>query len=260
MKSRIFAIVAALAVAVLGATAVIRYAHGADRRALADQTVGTVYIANALVPPGTTAAEAIARDLIAAQRVVAKGIPQGAVTALTSALRKEVALSPIAAGEVVLADRFGAPAQVVSDTGVPAKKVAISFPLTTPAAVAPYLEKGAHIAIYDTFNVRRTTGHPEPVGAHLSDDKASVRATGIVLSDVVVIRVDGKPAADDSSGSGGAASSSPQNLLLTVAVTPAESVKLVHAIQTGNLYAGLLGDGAAVGSAASSNDNVVVGP
>jgi pilus assembly protein CpaB len=258
MKSRILAVVAALAVAVLGATAVIRYAHGADRRALADQSVGTVYIAKAAVPPGTSAAQALAQGLISAQRVVAKGIPAGALTALTSALENEVALSPIAAGEVVLADRFGAPAQVVSDTGVPEKKVAISFPLTAPAAVAPYLEKGAHVAIYDTFNMRRPTGQPEPAGAHLSDDKGSVRATGIVLPDVEVIRVDGKPSAkEDHSGS--ASSASTQGLLITVAVTPAQSVRLVHAIQTGNLYAGLLGNGASVAPTATSDDHGVVG-
>lgn len=256
MRSRVLAVVAALAVALLGAVAVVRYAHGADRRALADQSVGTVYIAKAIVPAGTSAADALARGLIAAQRVVARGIPHGALTAVDSALDKQVALSPIAAGEVVLADRFGAPAQVVSDTGVPAHTVAISFPLAAPAAVAPYLTKGAHIALYDTFNTRHGVSKPEPTGAHLSDDKASVRATGIVLPDVVVIRVDGKPSKANSSSSG----SSTQPLLLTVAVTPAQSVRLVHAIQTGTLYAGLLGSGATVPPGATSNDNVVVGP
>jgi pilus assembly protein CpaB len=46
--------------------------------------------------------------------------------------------------------------------------------------------------------------------------------------------------------------------MVTVAVSPADATRLVHAVQTGNLYFGLLGNGAHVSPNATTNDNTVV--
>jgi pilus assembly protein CpaB len=256
MKTRIAAIALALLVALVGAVAVIGYAHHADDRAVAGQKVTTVYIAGKDVPQGTSAKSAVDRGLISLKEVVAKGAPQGALTRMPSAPDTQVALSTITAGSIVLADRFGRPSQVQTTSGVPAGRVAISVGMSDPAGVKAYLERGSHIVIYDTFNARGKSGKLTTYGAHLNDDKTTVRGTGVVLPDVPVLSV-----RSPKNGATGQNSSSPVNgtLLVTVAVTPGDATRLVHAIQTGNLYFGLLGSGAHVDPGATSDDDSVVG-
>jgi pilus assembly protein CpaB len=246
----------ALLVALIGAIAVIGYANKADDRAVAGQKVTRVYIAGKDVPAGTSAKDAVDKGLMSLKDVVAKGAPDGAMTKLPSAATSQVALSTIPAGSIVLAARFGDASEVQTTSGVPAGKVAISVGMSDPAGVKAFLKRGSHIAIYDTFNARRPIGRLEPYGAHLNDDKITVRGTGVVLPDVPVISV----RVPQNSGSGQHSSSSTGGtLLVTVAVSPGDATRLVHAIQTGDLYFGLLGSGAHVDPGANRNDNNIVG-
>jgi pilus assembly protein CpaB len=256
VQTRIAAIGLALLVALVGAIAVIGYANNADNRAVAGQKVTTVYIAGKDVPQGTTAQTAVDKGLISLKEVVAKGAPAGAMTRLPSAPSTQVALSTITAGSIVLADRFGGQSQVQTTSGIPAGKVAISIGMSDPAGVKAYLRRGSHIVIYDTFNAREKSGRLAPYGAHLADDKVTVRGTGVVLPDVSVLSV-----RVPKNGATGQDSSSPVagSLMVTVAVAPGDATRLVHAIQTGNLYFGLLGSGAHVDPGVNSNDDTVVG-
>lgn len=260
MKRRITAIAVALVVAVIGAVAVISYANSADARAVAGQRVTDVFIAAKLVPRGTTARAAVDQGLISRQKVVAKGVPQGALTALTDDMNSDVTLGDIAPGSVVLTASFGAKSEVRTSTGVPDGKVAVSLSLSDPAGIAPLIRSGSHIAIYDTFNARKSSGPMAPDGARLRDDKESLRGTAVVLSDVPVLRVDGKPVTSSSDTGGGlpASGSSGEDLLVTVVVATRDATRLVHAIQTGDLYAGLLGNDTTVSPHATTNDNTVI--
>ena len=255
MRTRFVAIVVALLVALVGAVAVIGYAHKADKRAVAGQEVQTVYIAAKTVPTGTSAKSAAESGLIKLEDVVAKGVPDGALTKLPADAGSVVALDAILPGEIVLGSRFGPASQVRTVTGVPAGMVAVSVALSQPAGTKTYLRKGAHVAIYDTFNARRLTGRLRPYGAHLNEDKPSIRATRLVLPDVEVLNV-----TVSTTGSSGQASSSPVNgpMLVTLAVKPGDAPRLVHAVQTGNLYFALLGQGVSVNLNATVNDNTVV--
>ena len=257
MRARIVAIVIALVVALVGAVAVIGYAHRADKRAVAGQKVQTVYIAAKAVPTGTTAKSAADQGLITLQQVVAKGVPDGALTELPGNAGDVVALDAIPPGEIVLASRFGARSEVQTHTGVPAGMVAIAVGLSQPAAVKGFIRKGAHVAIYDTFNARNNAGRPRPAGAQLTNDKTSVRATRVVLPNVEVLDV----VKSGGSSTTAQAPSSPTGgpLLVTVAVKPADAPRLVHAIQTGTLYAVLLGQGASIAAGSTATDNTVVG-
>ncbi|MGH3413410.1 MAG: RcpC/CpaB family pilus assembly protein [Marmoricola sp.] len=238
MKRRIVAIAAALVVAIIGAIAVISYANSADARAVAGQQVTEVFIAAKPVPQGTTAKAAVDQGLIARQKVVAKGVPTGAMTALVPSRQNQVALADIPAGTVVLDAGFGAKALVKTSNAVPQGKVAITVSIDAPNAVAPFIKAGAHIAVYDTLG---------------SQDSQGPQLTGVVLPDVDVLRVNG-----NSSGSGSTSTSSSSTLMVTVVVAPQQSTRLVHAIQTGQVYAGLLGHGARVDPRATINDNTVV--
>jgi len=258
MNKRMVAIIVAVVVALFGVGAVVSYAHSADNRAVAGQQVTKVYIATHTVPKGTTAQTAVDQGMIALQEVVAKGVPAGAMTQLDPTRAKLVALSAIPVGEMVMTKRFGVmPKEAATVSGVPNGKVAVTVTLAIDSGVAPLLTKGAHIAIYDTFNARDPKADPMvPAPKHLGDDNdpSGVRGTAVVLSDVEVLKIGASTPADAKSSS----TSTSGAFVVTVAVTPADSVKLVQAIQTGNLYAGLLGSNAKVKRGSTSNDFNVV--
>jgi pilus assembly protein CpaB len=271
MKRRVVAIVIALVVAVVGAGAVVAYAQSADKRAVAGQEVSTVYIAQKAVPEGTTLAKAVDGALVVPEQVVAKGVPDDAMTSVEPATRSLVAQSDIQVGEVVLTGRFGTAkaTKKVSVPLVPKGMVAISVNLADPQRIAPLLKPGSQIVIYDTFNARDPKADRLlPDGAHLTDDKEGVRSTHVLLTGVKVIAVgtkrDGAPTPAPTSTDGKDSSSSASQddgmqALVTVAVPPKESIRLVHGIQTGTLYAGLLGKDAKPDTKADVNDNTVLG-
>ena len=271
MRRRIVAIVIALVVAVVGAGAVVAYAQSADQRAVAGQEVTTVYIAQKAVPEGTSAKAAVDQGLIAPEQVVAKGAPEGAMKELSPATSSLVAQSDIAVGEVVLTSRFGTPKVLTVAPVVPKGQIAITVSLSDPARIAPLLKPGSRIVLYDTFNPRDPkAGTLVPDGAHLADKADAVRATRILLPNVQVIAVgtqrEASPGAPTPSATAGpdTKATAPQDntavtALVTVAVSPGDSITLVHGIQTGTLYAGLLGDGVKPDIKQSVTDNTVLG-
>src|SRR5665811_412371 len=107
MGRRVMAVLAAIVVGLIGVAAVMVYASGAEARAVADQRPQSVFIAKELVPSGTSAADAVAKGLMVTTPVAAKGVPAGALTSVSDATGKLVALTDISPGEFVLTSRFG---------------------------------------------------------------------------------------------------------------------------------------------------------
>ena len=260
MGRRILAIVAALVVALLGVFGVVAYAQAADNRAVAGQATQTVFIAKAVVPMGTTAADAVNQQLMVPENVVAKGVPQGALKAVTADIAKLVATSVIVPGEIIVASRFGALPSMTKTQVIPAGKIAITVSLTDAQRIAPLLTPQSHIVIFDTLG-----------GADKSASSASGKSGGaattpqvtrILLPDVEVIGVGDQtaqpaPSPTATQGSQQAASSA---ALVTVAVSPADAQLLVHAVQAGNLlYGGLLGSDVKVDPKSVVSDATILG-
>jgi len=171
MGRRVIAVAAALIVALLGVVAVVVYAQAADGRAVAGQATQTVFFAKAEVPMGTSAADAVNQQLIAPEKVVSKGVPQGALTAVTADIAKLVATSSILPGEIILTSRFGALPSAVTQV-VPAGKIAITVTLSDPQRIAPLLTPQSHIVIFDTVGVKSGTAATSLAG---DQDPASRR-------------------------------------------------------------------------------------
>ena len=251
MGRRVIAIIAALVVALLGVVGVVVYAQAADGRAVAGQATQNVFIAKAAVPMGTSAADAVNQQLMVPQKVVAKGVPQGALTAVTADIAKLVATSPILPGEIILSSRFGALPSAANNPVIPAGKIAITVTLTDPQRIAPLLTPQSHIVIFDTLGVKSggTTA-------------ATSQVTRILLPDVEVIGVGNQtaqpaptPAADPASQQ-----TASNVALVTVALSPADAQLLVHAVQTGNLlYGGLLGSDVKVNPKTVVIDSTILG-
>lgn len=230
MGRRVIAVLAAVVVGLIGVASVLFYANGADARAVADQRPQTVFVAQQLVPSGTSASDAVAKGLMVPTQVAAKGVPAGALTKVDAANGKLVALTDIAPGEFVVASRFGTTPLGAKAIQVPDGQVAISVALSAPAQVGTFLTPGSHIVIYDTF-----TKDLSPEGLK----------TQVLLDDVLVIAV-GQTSMTPTAGATASPNGQSQTstvALLTVALSPATAAKLIQGIQTGILYAGLNGAG-----------------
>ena len=250
MGRRIIAVSIALIVALLGVVAVVVYAQAADGRALEGQATQAVFIATAEVPMGTTAAEAVNQQLMVSQKVVAKGVPQGALKTVTADIAKLVATSSILPGEIVLAERFGALPSMTRTQVIPAGKIAITVSLTDPQRIAPLLTPQSHIVIFDTL------------GGKSGGTTTTTQVTRILLPDVEVIGVGDQTAQPAPTPTAEQVSQQPAaNLaLVTVAVSPADAQLLVHAVQAGNLlYGGLLGSNAKVDVKSVVSDATILG-
>ncbi|MEO5983574.1 MAG: Flp pilus assembly protein CpaB, partial [Pedococcus sp.] len=79
MGRRLVAIFAAAVVALVGVTAVLLYARGADARAVASQQPTSVYVVQSIVPAGTTLKDAVQNGLIIKTSVASVGVPAGAL-------------------------------------------------------------------------------------------------------------------------------------------------------------------------------------
>jgi len=230
MGRRVMAVLAAMVVGMIGVAAVLFYASGADARAVADQRPQTVYVAQELVPSGITAADAVAKGLMVPTKIAAKGVPAGALTTVDAATGRLVALSDIAAGSFVVASRFGTTPTGSKAIQVPDGQVAVSVLLPDPARVGTFVTPGSRIVIYDTYN---------------KDLPPAGLKTQVLLDDVLVIAVGQTsltPTASPTASPNGQSQAS-AGALLTVALAPDSAAKLVQAIQTGILYAGLNGAG-----------------
>lgn len=259
---RTLAVLAAVVLALLGAGSVMAYASSADQRALAGQRAVEVFVTTDVVPAGTTASEAVSAGLLQRTLIASKGVPAGVLTEVDDS-SEEVATTDIAAGEIVLARRFGTERAASAALVVPEGQVAITVELSDPGRVSAFLRPGSDIVVYDTFTARDAEGGEfVPSGVGLSGEPGSVNATRVLLPAAEVLAVGavtmtgqppppGAQEGDQQTG-GTAAAPAPEEAvptaLVTVAVSPADGQRLVHAAQTGTLYAGLLGENADVGN------------
>ena len=247
MGRRIVAIFAAALVALLGVAAVLLYAHGADARAVASQQPVDVYVVKSVVPSGTTLKDAVQNGLIIKTSVVEKGRPAGALTAVDSSNGGLYSLSDIQPGEYVLVSRFGAKPVGTKAIDVPAGQVAVSISLADPARVGTFLTPGSKVVLFDTYTPADTSASSS---GGTGKSAATIQRTRVLLDDVLVIAMGQTsltPAAPATAGASGSSTAAPvPGALMTVAVTPADAVRLVHGLQTGSLYAGLRGTDAKV--------------
>jgi pilus assembly protein CpaB len=238
MGRRVMAVLAAVLVGLVGVVSVLFYANGADARAVAAQRPQTVLITTALVPSGTSAADAMAKGLIAPSQVAAKGVPIGALSNVDAATGKLVALTDIAPGEFVVAGRFGTASLSPGGIQVPDGQFAISLTLSDAARVGAFMTPGSHIVIYDTYSPVAAAAKAGTAGA-----AAGGKQTRVLLDDVLVIAMGSTTLTPPTAAAGGdQAQAAATGALVTIALTPDNAAKVVHVIQTGgSMYAGLRG-------------------
>jgi len=256
MSRRFVAVGAALLLALFGTGAMFAYVSNADDRALEGQKAVTVLMAAKEIAAGTTAQDAKAQGLVRSERMPSKAVPDDALRSLDG-VSSLVATSTIASGELLTRSRFGTKAVASGGLSVPKGKLALSVELEDPARVGGFVQVGSQIAVYDTFNVNEAKSGDTPAGDHISDNHDYTRATRVLLPKVTVLAVG--DSTKPSSGTQDKTTDSATTAILTVAVTPGEATKLVHGIQTGTLYLGLLGGSTDLSHVSGLNDRNLFG-
>lgn len=237
MNRRFVAVLVAILLAIAGSVLVINYVRGADARAIASQQPVKVYVAEKLVPAGTTLKDAQRTELIVETRVAADARPAGALQDITPDNNALLALSDVQPGEFVMAARFGTRPVGEKAIEVPAGMLAMSVQLSDPARIGKFVTPGSDIAIYATHGMK-LIGEDDATKAF---NELSLKGTTVLIDKVQVIAMGDTPLAAPKKAEGEDAAEQAPSFLVTVAVTPDQSIRLAHGINEYTLYAGLRG-------------------
>ena len=258
MGRRILAIVVAAVLALVGGVMVLLYARNADARAVAANSPKTVYTSSLQIPAGTSIRDALRLQMLTETQIPANGVPAGALTEVTDENASLLALTDIAPGQYVLAASWGDTPLGQKLIQVPTGKLAVSVALSDPARVGSFVTPGSFLTIFAT--------HPlAPTGGQLTSEAG--QATNVLLDNIQVIGIGNTPLQSGTTptapveGEEGDAAAQDQgaSFLVTLAVTPEQATKLVHAVQQYSLYAGLRGAEVKVNPKLETTDKNVFG-
>lgn len=252
MGRRILAIVVAAVLALIGGVMVLLYARNADARAVAANSPTTVYTSSLQVPAGTSIRDALRLQMLTETKIPASGVPAGALTQVTEENASLLALTDIPPGQYVLAAAFGDSPLGQKLIQVPTGKLAVSVALSDPARVGSFVTPGSFLTLFATYPTA-----PAEEGA------TGGMATSVLLDNIQVIGLGAQPlqsgVAQTAPAEGEAAEEQAASFLVTLAVTPEQATKLVHAVNQYTLYAGLRGEEVKVNPNLSTTDQNVFG-
>jgi pilus assembly protein CpaB len=230
MRRRVLIVLAALLLAGLSAAAVAVYARGVDQRAVSERKPVWVLLAAKRIPAGTTGAQIRIGKLADRVRMPAESVPAGTLGTFDTALDTLRLTADLAPKQLLMRGQFSVRVADSADAvGIPAGKLAVSVEVTMAPGVAEKVAPGDLVTVFVTFP---------------RDFRASEQQTRILLPSAVVLSIDtGQPGDGPPSPSPSASrkSSAPQSYPATLAVDQKDSVRLVHAAQTGLIYLGLVG-------------------
>ena len=265
MGRRILVIIVAAVLALVGGVMVLLYARSADARAVSAASPKTVYTSSLQIPAGTSIRDALRLQMLTKTQVPANGVPAGALAEVTDDSASLLALTDIAPGQYVLAASFGDTPVGQKLIQVPAGKLAVSVALSDPARVGSFVTPGSFITVFATHPmsapVKTTTDNTTTAPTATSPGMA----TSVLLDNIQVIGIGATPllagTTQAAPGDGEAAAEQQQgaSFLVTLAVTPEQATKLVHAVNQYTLYAGLRGSEVKVNPKLETTDENVFG-
>jgi pilus assembly protein CpaB len=226
MRGRVAAVVVALALALAATAALVAYAAGADRRAVANQQPVLAYVAKARIPAGTSGEDAQNRGLIERTALPRRAVAGGAIRSLEQ-LGGRVAEVDILPGEQLLAARWVGSGEAPGGRllAIPEGHQAVSVALDPTRQVAGFVTPGDRVSVVVTLSLPKG-GRPQ-------------RTSRFLLQDVQVLAVGGTAQGGRRAGQG-----RNQNLsAVTLAVRPADVERVVFAAENGSLYLSLLPPG-----------------
>ncbi len=232
MNRRLLAAIFAAVFALAGAGLLAVYVTSADARAMSSQSPTDVYVVVKDVARGT-AAEALG-DSVQKRQLPKAAVPAGAVSSLDQ-IKGKVATTDLLVGEQLLAARFAEYAALNHDlVPVPKEFQQITVQLNPERAKGGSLKAGDLVGFLVTVDVEaQESAAPNATKPVVGDKKV----TRTILSKVLVTRVQGGVVSPDTASASAAAEAAPNgSVLVTVALSAADTEKLVWAIESGSVY------------------------
>jgi pilus assembly protein CpaB len=228
MRGRGVAVPVPPALSVVATAALVVYAAGADRRAIANQEPVVVYVARARIPAGTGGEDAQNRGLIERTTLPRRAVAGGAVRSLEQ-LGGRVAAVDIVPGEQLLAARWVGRGEASGGRllAIPEGHQAVSIALDPTRQVSGFVTPGDRVSVVVSLSLPRR-GRPQ-------------RTSRFLLQDVQVLAVGATAQEDRRTGPGQARNQSLS--AVTLAVRPADVERVVFAAENGSLYLSLLPPG-----------------
>lgn len=228
MKRPLIPVLLTLLLAVAAGGAVFVFLMSADTRAMAEQEVAAILVAEQDVPEGTPVSDARQTGLISETTVPADLKPATALDPSDPLTGSLVFVSGLPAGQTVLSAAVGTEVPSTAAIQIPPGQMALSVLLDDPAKVGAFLRPGSRVAVFDTFAVPGS-----------ADEGDALFETRVLLDDVEVIAI-GSATRTDVADAGDGGDWTAQ--LVTLAVTQEQAERLVHATRTGALHFALLGE------------------
>ncbi len=247
MNRRSVLLLLATLVALIGTALVVVYVRSADNRAQEQFDTVEVLRATQTIEAGESIEAATSAGKIASEAVPKNQVLDGAMQSV-DALKGEVAVTTIFAGEQIIPAKFGGAAQGQT-LAIPEGMQAISVELTDSARVSGFVNPGSEVAIYHIEPMLDVSAEQGVADARAGLSQNGVPPNGVVrllLKRVLVLGVGSTSTTTTTSTTpdGAATTEEVPRTLLTVAVSQADAERLMFASTdtNGRLAFALLND------------------
>ena len=253
MNKKVLGVIGALVLALVGTMLLVGYVSRAEDRALAGEELVEVYVVNESVGAGTPADELA--TAVSVEKVPEKVRATTAVTDLAE-LEGLVTAIDLDPGEPLLDTRFVAPQAFENrpkGVSAPAGTIEVTVALAAERAVGGLVAPGQTVAVLSSFepfdvdpSVVEVDGEAVALPVEISSQESveTPNSTHIILHKVLVtsVQIDtsmgglGVANSDDDDDETGPAEAPSGDLLVTLAVTPADAERLVFTAEFGNVW------------------------
>ena len=242
MKTRGLALVIALLVAAGATAAVFLYVQNVKKSARESGALVTVVVSKKDIAAGTKLDPLISGGQFTALQVASDAVVPGAVTDL-SQIRGRIASTFILQGEQISTARLqGTTYHTGGTLGLPEGHQGVTVQMQAQAVPGQLIQPGDHVTVYTTFEdvsvIRGSTLRQFLAGHPVSPDNAKAELgdfTVTLVPDAQVVRVAGETAE--------AANSTTDDIMVTLALTPMDSARMVFAQEQGSVWLALLPPG-----------------
>jgi len=232
LKKSTIQLFAIVLLSVLSGLSIYSYTTGVESRIRSSEQTSAVLIALKQIPIGTALGTAINQGYIEEKQFPRNSVPAQAMPSVDASTSVLVALQTLQPGQLLLQSNFGVSAANTGALIIPDGQLAITVTLSDPARVASFLQPGSEITIFAT------------------GQNAKTKFTQVLIQRTQVLAV-----GSQTLPTPGGASSGNSSALITVAVSPTQAKRLVHASQTLSLYFGLRSTGVEFGSTPAVTDD-----
>ncbi len=205
------------------ATSVFVYTSGIESRMRSEQKLVPTLMARQAIPVGMSLSSAFSSGLIEVREVAKQTLPFEAISAVDSKNGALVALYELQPGQFITTPNFGERATNTSALKIPQGLLAVTVTIGEPEKVATFLQPGSEIAIFGTVDS--------------SSGGKNTKITKVLFPRVQVLAIGNQLVAGDSSKAPVTSSN-----LITLAVSPAQAIKLINAVRSLSLYFALRSD------------------